>query len=169
MFGIATCHFLGRLTETPKLHEVEGKGCYAYFTLAINHLGTKDKDGTFKPGQVAFPRFSINGFDAKYLCNTGEKGDVVYVEADYRSTTRTVGKNGETTVYNDVIFPVKHGTLDLIILHPTKDEESNGSECADNSSSTPVAPPPTPPENEDGTPALTELEEEALGEGGLPF
>lgn len=127
MYGKATCHFLGRLTAKPKLYEGEGKGGYAYFELAINYPGVKGQDGTFKPGKVEYPRFSINGLDAKYLCKNGEPGDVVYVETDIRITSRSVEKDGKTTVYNDPVFPVKHGSLNLISINPTTNAEFNNS------------------------------------------
>lgn len=170
MLGIATCHFYGTLTEKPKLYEGDGKGGYTYFELAINYPGTRDKDGTFKPGNVEFPRFSANGYDAKFICNHGEKGDAVYVETDIRTTSRSVEKDGKTTVYNDTLFPVIRGKIRL--YNSVKPAQSNTSGEPINAAPTPVEPVATQPENEGETPALTEMEQQAemaLGEGGLPF
>lgn len=114
MQGYLTLTILGRLTHKPILRKgANSDDVYCYFQLAVNYPGFHDKDGNVVPGRTEFVQLSAKKDSARFLCEHGEKGDLVFCEADMRSTTNTIEKDGVTKVYKDYVFPVRSKSLQL--------------------------------------------------------
>lgn len=113
MINIST--FTGRLTKDPELRKpAEGhKKTFCYFQLAVER----------STGETDFPEFVCYSKMAEYFCKNARKGDLVAVEAKYRS------RFNEHKKYHD--FVVKHieylnkkekGEYDIDIPQSDKDD-----------------------------------------------
>ena len=155
--NVNDCRFAGRLVADPELRMTSKDIPYVQFSLAVNEYT--------KPGEerkAIFVDFTAWRGTAEYLAKHASKGDVVYVEAEYKISKYT--KDNETRYNHSFVVKQGIGCLQLVGCKKFDEAAANKANGGNGSAASNKAVPTAPPvySSDDG---FNDVDDD----GDLPF
>lgn len=106
MYGFFEAKILGTLVDDVTLKQRSDGKNYCYFSVVVNSLPYRDKDGAKVEPPPTYFNLSAGGVAAELIARKGRKGSVISCSVGLNYKKNVVEKDGVKTVYNDVVFPV---------------------------------------------------------------